>query len=76
MQGPGCQCRMGRLSVSRTTQRETVCIYRYWDMGIVVDYHAFGCVVLRVRKSGVGADCRKLNLAIIVSNKRVLFCTT
>jgi hypothetical protein len=57
MQGPGCQCRMGRLSVSRTTQRETVYIYRYWDMGIVVDYHAFGCVVLRVRKSGVGADC-------------------
>lgn len=50
MQGPGCQCRMGRLSVSRTAQRETVCIYRYGDVVMVVDYYAFGWVGLRVRK--------------------------
>jgi len=37
--------------VSRTTQRETVCIYRYGNVVTVVDNYAFGWwVVLRVRK--------------------------
>jgi hypothetical protein len=36
--------------------------------GLVVDYYAFGCVGI-ARAQGVTAICRKLNLAIGVSNK-------